>query len=111
LKPAPVLLEIQYMPPLRKRDAQWTQSFLVRVTKNSVRHHDAEATAMQWVPLKGIEAWVASQSGGFCEVQSFVYSSPEQQNERRSTSFQDMLLLHARLILSEIAKEEAPKPP
>jgi hypothetical protein len=27
---APTLLEIQYMPPLRKHDAQWTQSYLVR---------------------------------------------------------------------------------
>jgi isopentenyldiphosphate isomerase len=111
LTPAPVLLEIQYMPPLRKRDAQWTQSFLVRVDKDSVRHHHAEATAMQWVPLEGIEAWVAAQSGGFCEVQSFVYSSEEQQVVRRSSSFQEMLLLHARLIQSELAREAAPKPP
>lgn len=109
---APSLLEIEYSALStgaiqQKYDVQWTQSFLVRVLKSTVhkRNSNAEAVAMEWVSLDQLNQWASNNADMFCRVTRFLFSNADLGVRRNSTTFLDMLLLHADLIRSETRKQ------
>lgn len=110
LTKAPMLLEILYGPPLQKHDAQWTQSFLVHVLKASIGKDNAEASAMEWIPIAHIEDRLKMGDLHFCQVSKFTYTSKELGAEdARGTDFQGMLLMHTRIIRGLEEEEEKEK--
>ena len=80
----PSLVEIEFEEALstgsgilqQKHDAQWTQSFLVRVLKSTVHKRNREAVAMEWVPLQLLEQWANNKTEeSFCQVKRFTFSN------------------------------------
>jgi isopentenyldiphosphate isomerase len=110
LTASPMLLELHYGPPLNKQDLQWTQSFLVRVKKDSISYRSAEASAMEWVPLSSIEDTIKSGRLGFCKVESFTYTSSELGADAKPTSFEEMLQMHTEMIRAVISGKHSQEP-
>lgn len=108
LTAAPVLLELHYGPPLNKYDLQWTQSFLVRVRKDSIANRNEEASAMEWIPLVSLKEVLQAKQLKFCAVETFAFTSEELGAQKTATTFQDMLMLHAKLITAILDRNPSP---